>query len=63
MFSVFIGKNATFLTYRLTKEKSMYEQEAKKLAEKVEKMKVDKKDEYDIRKQVCFWLAGRKCFI
>ncbi|XP_041370558.1 tubulin-specific chaperone A-like [Gigantopelta aegis] len=44
-------KIKTGVVKRLTKEKSMYEQEAKQFAEKVEKMKADKKDEYDIRKQ------------
>ncbi len=38
---------------RLTKEKNMYEKEVVDQQAKVEKMKSDKKDEYDIRKQVC----------
>lgn len=37
---------------RLGQEKRMYAKEAVDLKEKVEKMKVDGKDEYDIRKQV-----------
>ena len=38
--------------FRLTKEKLMYEKEAKKEEEKVEKMRAEGKDEYDIKKQV-----------
>lgn len=37
---------------RLFKEKQMYEKEVVDQEEKVEKMKVDGKDEYDIKKQV-----------
>ena len=38
---------------RLAKEKQMYEKEVKDQSAKVEKMKADEKDEYDIKKQVC----------
>jgi tubulin-specific chaperone A len=37
---------------RIVKEKSMYEKEAIQIEKKVEKMKEDGKDEYDIRKMV-----------
>ena len=40
------------LVSRLSKEKVMYEKEVEEQRAKVEKMKSDKKDEYDIRKQV-----------
>ena len=41
-----------FCIFRLTKEKESYEKEAQQLEAKVEKMKADGKDEYDIKKQV-----------
>ena len=37
---------------RLAKEKTVYEQEVVKQGEKIDKMKADGKDEYDIKKQV-----------
>ena len=37
---------------RLAKEEQMYEKEVKDQSAKVEKMKADEKDEYDIKKQV-----------
>ncbi len=40
------------VAYRLYKEKQMYEKEVIDLEAKVEKMKADGKDEYDIKKQV-----------
>ena len=42
-----------FFFSRLAKEKQMYEKEVKDQSAKVEKMKADEKDEYDIKKQVC----------
>ena len=39
-------------TTRLKKEKEMYEKEAVEIEEKIEKMKEDGKDEYDIKKMV-----------
>lgn len=47
----FVVKN--FFFSRLAKEKQMYEKEVKDQSAKVEKMKADEKDEYDIKKQVC----------
>ncbi|GFR79577.1 tubulin-specific chaperone A [Elysia marginata] len=44
-------KIKTGVVKRLTKEKDSYEKEAKQLEAKVEKMKADGKDEYDIKKQ------------
>jgi len=44
-------KIKTGVVKRLTKEKQMYEKEAIQIAEKIEKMKTDGKDEYDIKKQ------------
>ena len=41
-----------FSSFRLTKEVRMYEKEAADLCEKVEKMKAQGDDEYNIRKQV-----------
>lgn len=41
-----------FISCRLTKEKVSYEKEAVKIEEKVEQMKADKKDEYEIKKMV-----------
>lgn len=41
-----------FISCRLTKEKVSYEKEAVKIEERVEKMKADKKDEYEIKKMV-----------
>lgn len=40
------------ISCRLTKEKVSYEKEAVKIEERVEKMKADKKDEYEIKKMV-----------
>ena len=47
----FVVKN--FFFSRLAKEKQMYGKEVKDQSAKVEKMKADEKDEYDIKKQVC----------
>jgi len=44
-------KIKTGVVKRLTKEKEMYEKEAIQIAGKIEKMKDDGKDEYDIKKQ------------
>ncbi|CAG5127563.1 unnamed protein product [Candidula unifasciata] len=44
-------KIQTGVVRRLTKEKESYEKEAVYLAERLEKMKADGKDEHDIRKQ------------
>ncbi|KAL5004761.1 hypothetical protein ScPMuIL_018217 [Solemya velum] len=44
-------KIRTGVVRRLVKEKQAYEKEAVDLEQKVEKMKTDGKDEYDIRKQ------------
>ncbi|XP_064391261.1 tubulin-specific chaperone A-like [Halichondria panicea] len=44
-------KIKTGVVKRLFKEKQMYEKEVVDQEEKVEKMKVDGKDEYDIKKQ------------
>ena len=41
-----------FPLVRLTKEKAMYEKEVDQQAEKIEKMKAEGKDEYDIKKMV-----------
>ncbi|CAG5124679.1 unnamed protein product [Candidula unifasciata] len=41
----------TGVVKRTTKEKECYEKEATQLAEKLEKMKADGKDEHDIKKQ------------
>ena len=38
--------------FRLGKEKGLYEKEVKEQEEKIEKMKAEQKDEYDIKKQV-----------
>lgn len=40
------------ISCRLTKEKVSYEKEAVNIEERVEKMKADKKDEYEIKKMV-----------
>lgn len=40
---------------RLAKEKQMYEKEVVDQGDKVEKMKAENKDEYDIKKQV-YWV-------
>ena len=40
--------------YRLAKEKQMYEKEVSDYKEKIEKMKADKSDSYDIKKTVWF---------
>uniref|UniRef100_A0A8C5WCJ1 Tubulin-specific chaperone A n=1 Tax=Leptobrachium leishanense TaxID=445787 RepID=A0A8C5WCJ1_9ANUR len=45
-------KIKTGVVKRLTKEKVMYEKEAKQQEEKVEKMKSDGGDEYVIKKQI-----------
>jgi len=42
----------SFMFCRLAKEKVYYEKEADELQVKVDKMKSDGKDEYDIRKMV-----------
>ena len=42
-----------YAVHRLAKEKQMYEQEVVDQAVKIEKMKSEQKDEYDIKKQVC----------
>ena len=42
-----------FLICRSSKEKVMYEKEVVDQTAKVEKMKEEKKDEHDIKKQVC----------
>jgi len=44
-------KIKTGVVKRLTKEKEMYEKEAVQIAGKIEKMKEEGKDEYDIKKQ------------
>jgi len=44
-------KIKTGVVKRLTKEKGMYEKEALQIEAKIEKMKTDGKDEYDIKKQ------------
>jgi len=44
-------KIKTGVVKRLAKEKEMYEKEAVDQAAKVEKMKAEEKDEYDIKKQ------------
>lgn len=49
----FLVKKLNFFYSRLAKEKQMYEKEVKDQSAKVEKMKADEKDEYDIKKQVC----------
>merc|ERR1711970_103689 len=41
----------TGVVKRLTKEKTMYEQESLQIAKKIENMKAQGKDEYDIKKQ------------
>merc|ERR1711962_909843 len=45
-------KIKTGVVKRLSKEKKMYEKEAQDQAAKVEKMKVEGKDEYDIKKMI-----------
>lgn len=45
-------KIKTGVVKRLTKEKVSYEKEAVKIEEKVEQMKADKKDEYEIKKMI-----------
>lgn len=45
-------KIKTGVVKRLTKEKMSYEKESKQQEEKIEKMKADGKDEYDIKKQI-----------
>lgn len=45
-------KIRTGVVKRLAKEKQMYEQEVVDQAVKIEKMKSEQKDEYDIKKQV-----------
>ncbi|KAK6179684.1 hypothetical protein SNE40_011990 [Patella caerulea] len=44
-------KIKTGVVKRIAKEKIMYEKEAVQIEEKIEKMKIDGKDEHDIRKQ------------
>jgi len=44
-------KIKTGVVKRLTKEKSMYEKESVQIASKIEDMKAQGKDEYDIKKQ------------
>lgn len=44
-------KIKTGVVKRLTKEKTVYEKEAEQQRTRVAKLKEDKKDEYDIRKQ------------
>lgn len=45
-------KIQTGVVKRLAKEKTMYEKEVVDQSAKVEKMKADEKDEYDIKKQI-----------
>lgn len=45
--------------FRIAKEKQMYEKEVVDQRKKVEKMKEENKDEYDIKKQVCFKLENK----
>merc|ERR1711937_1021355 len=45
-------KIKTGVVQRLSKEKKMYEKEAQEQAEKVEKMKAEGRDEYDIKKMM-----------
>jgi tubulin-specific chaperone A len=40
---------------RIMKEKLMYEKEAVQIENRIEKMKADGKDEYDIKKMVSFF--------
>ena len=54
-------------TYRLAKEKIMYEKEVVDQEAKIEKMKAENKDEYDIKKQarciypkVCIYAVSDK---
>ncbi|XP_005091780.1 tubulin-specific chaperone A [Aplysia californica] len=44
-------KIKTGVVKRLVKEKESYEKEATQIEEKIEKMKADGKDEYDVKKQ------------
>jgi hypothetical protein len=47
-------------THRLAKEKTMYEKEVVDQEAKIEKMKAENKDEYDIKKQVnCIFLQDQ----
>ena len=45
-------KIQTGVVKRIIKEKSMYEKEVQQTENRIEKMKTDGKDEYDIRKMV-----------
>ncbi len=45
----------TVLELRLTKEKQMYEKEVVDQEAKIERMKSEGKDEYDIKKQVVYF--------
>ncbi|XP_071964574.1 tubulin-specific chaperone A-like [Antedon mediterranea] len=45
-------KIKTGVLKRCAKEKIMYQKEGEQIAEKIEKMKADNKDEYDIKKQM-----------
>ena len=47
--------NITAKTIRVSKEKSSYEREVVTNENKLEKMKQDGKDEYEIKKQVRNW--------
>ncbi len=48
-------------THRLAKEKTMYEKEVVDQEAKIEKMKAENKDEYDIKKQVnCIFLQDQR---
>ena len=52
ILTLFCHFNCFFCAFRLTKEKSMYEKESVQIASKIEDMKAQGKDEYDIKKQV-----------
>jgi tubulin-specific chaperone A len=49
-------KIQTGVVKRIIKEKSMYEKEVQQTENRIEKMKTDGKDEYDIRKMVKYCL-------
>ena len=46
-------KIQTGVVKRIIKEKQMYEKEYLQIEARIEKMKVEGKDEYDIKKMVC----------
>lgn len=55
-YSLYLFYMSNLIFFRMAKEKVSYEKELEAQQEKVEKMKTENKDEYDIRKQVKTYL-------